>query len=188
MQVPERYREFWHTFSATRAEDTASRFLEAFYFDDNEPSANELAELVLSGRKRATAALLWGHEAEGKRVPQAGDLSIVTDFAGNAKCVIETQRVDIVPFSDVTEEFARTEGEGDGSLEYWRMAHEAFFGRECMRIGREPEPDMPVVCERFEVVFTQEATARSATQPLAQAEHHRQATRPGPGVLPLSLG
>ena len=157
MQLPERYRKFWHAFSSTCTEDPTSRFLEAFYFDDNEPSANELAELVLSGRKRATAALLWSHEAEGKRVPQAGDLSIVTDFGGNAKCVIETRRVDIVPFSKVTEEFARTEGEGDGSLKYWRRAHEAFFGRECTRIGREPEPDMPVVCERFEVVFSQQA-------------------------------
>jgi uncharacterized protein YhfF len=160
MQLPERYREFWNAFSATRAEDPTSRFLEAFYFDDNEPSANELAELVLAGRKRATAALLWSHEAEGERIPRAGDLSIVTDYAGNARCVIETKRVDIVPFSEVTEEFARTEGEGDGSLAYWRRAHEAFFGRECKRIGREPEPDMPVVCERFEVVFTQQAAER----------------------------
>jgi uncharacterized protein YhfF len=160
MQLPERYHEFWRAFSATREEDPTPRFLEAFYFDDNKPSADELAELLLSGRKRATAALLWSHDAEGKRVPQAGDLSIVTDFAGNAKCVIETQRVDIVPFSEVTEEFAETEGEGDGSLTYWRRVHEAFFGRECKRIDREPEPDMPVVCERFEVVFTQGAAAR----------------------------
>ena len=159
MQLPERYREFWQAFSETRAQDPTPRFLEAFYFDDNEPSANELAELVLSGRKRATAALLWSHEVEGKRVPQPGDLSIVTDYVGNAKCVIETMRVDIVPFSEVTDEFARTEGEGDGSLAYWREAHEAFFGRECKRIGREPEPNMPVVCERFEVVF-KEAVAR----------------------------
>ena len=28
------------------------------------------------------------------------------------------------------------EGEGDGSLALWRRAHEAFFARECARIGR----------------------------------------------------
>jgi uncharacterized protein YhfF len=63
--------------------------------------------------------------------------------------------VDVVPFADVDAEFAAIEGEGDGSLEYWRRAHEAFFGRECKRIGRAPEPRMPVVCERFEVVYRQ---------------------------------
>lgn len=153
MSVPQRYRECWEAFARSRTADPTPRFLEAFHFDDNEPSANELAALVLSGRKRATAALVWAHESEGKRVPARGDLSIVTDFAGNAVCIIETMRVDIVPFSGVGAEFAATEGEGDGSLQYWRRAHEAFFGRECERIGRRPEPDMPVVCERFEVVF-----------------------------------
>lgn len=153
MNVPSRYREFWEAFAQARAVDPTPRFLEAFFFDDNEPSANELATLVVSGRKRATAALLWAYDAEDKRVPEPGDLSIVTDFHGNEVCIIETTRVDIVPFSEVSAEFAAAEGEGDGSLEYWRRAHEAFFGRECKRIGRTLEPNMPVVCERFDVVF-----------------------------------
>ena len=153
MEVPPRYQAFWKTFADTRSEDPSARFLEAFHFDDNKPSADELAQLVVVGRKRATAALLWGHEVDGKRIPQPGDLSIVTDFDGNAVCVIETTRVDVVAFSSVSAEFAATEGEGDGSLEFWRRVHEAYFGRECRRIGRDPTPDMPVVCERFEVVY-----------------------------------
>jgi uncharacterized protein YhfF len=153
MNVPDRYRECWEVFARSRAVDPTPRFLEAFHFDDNEPGANELAALVVAGRKRATAALLWAYESEGKRTPEPGDLSIVTDFAGSEVCIIETMRVDIVPFSKVSAEFAATEGEGDGSLQYWRRAHEAFFGRECERIGRTSGPDMPVVCDRFAVVF-----------------------------------
>jgi uncharacterized protein YhfF len=153
MNVPERYRLFWQEFARSRAGDPTLHFLEAFHFDDNEPSANELAGLVLSGQKRAGAALLWTHEVESKQLPKPGDLSIVTNFAGDPLCIIETQRVDIVPFKEVSEEFAATEGEGDGSLAYWRRAHEAFFGRECRRIGRQPTQDMPMVCERFEVVY-----------------------------------
>lgn len=153
MTVPARYRAFWQAFAQSRAVDPTSRFLEAFHFDDNEPGANELAALVVNGRKRATAALLWAYDLEGKRVPEPSDLSIVTDFRGNEVCIIEILRVDIVPFAQVSAEFAATEGEGNGSLEYWRRAHEAYFGRECKRIGRTPGPDMPVVCERFEVVF-----------------------------------
>jgi len=153
MSVPDRYRLFWREFARSRAGDPTPHFLEVFHFDDNEPSANELAGLVLSGQKRAGAALLWAHEVESKQLPNPGDLSIVTNFAGDPLCVIETQRVDIVPFNEVSEEFAATEGEGDGSLAYWRRAHEAFFGRECRRIGRQPTQDMPVVCERFEVVY-----------------------------------
>jgi uncharacterized protein YhfF len=58
-----------------------------------------------------------------------------------------------VPFSEVDEDFAATEGEGDGSLVYWQRAHTAFFGRECQRLGREFSLSAPVVCETFAVVF-----------------------------------
>jgi uncharacterized protein YhfF len=159
MSVPPRYATFWDAFCQTRAVDPTPHFLEAFHFDDNEPSANELAALVIQGRKQATAALVWTHERENKPFPRPGDLSIVTDFAGNAVCVIETIRVDIVPFNEVSADFAATEGEGDGSLEYWRRAHEAFFARECQRIGRPPEHNMPVVCERFSVAFKPQAAS-----------------------------
>jgi uncharacterized protein YhfF len=157
MSVPARYQTFWEafarTFAQTRAADPTPRFLEAFHFDDNEPSANELAELVLAGRKRATASLLWAYEQEGKALPKAGDLSIVTNFSGSARCVIETIHIEVVPFEEVSEAFAATEGEGDGSLAYWRRVHTAFFGRECQRLGLAPMPRMPVVCEKFEVVY-----------------------------------
>jgi uncharacterized protein YhfF len=154
VDIPAQLRSFWQDFAAARATNPTPRFLEAFYFDDNEPSANELAALVLAGRKRATAALLWSHEKENKPIPREGDLSIVTNFAGSPVCVIETKNVEVVPFEEVSEEFAATEGEGDGSLRYWRAAHDAYFGRECQRIGRTPHARMPVVCERFEVVFS----------------------------------
>ena len=70
---------------------------------------------------------------------------------GRPACVIETVVVEIVPFEDVSAEFAA--GEGEASLESWRRAHWAYFGRECARLGREPTPTMPVVCERFKVVY-----------------------------------
>ena len=159
MNIPAHHLAFWQAFAGTQAVDPTPRFLEAFYFDDNEPSADELAVLVLQGRKCATAGLLWAYESEAKPLAKAGDLSIVTNFRGEPLCVIETQRVDTVPFNEVSAEFAATEGEGDGSLAYWRRAHDAFFGRECQRLGREPAADMPVVCERFQVVYRSGAAA-----------------------------
>jgi uncharacterized protein YhfF len=156
MDIPARHLAFWQAFVRTRGTDPTPHFLEAFHFDDNQPSADELAALVLAGRKRATAGLLWAHDAETRPLPRPGDLSIVTHFNGDPLCVIETVQVDVVPFDQVSAEFAATEGEGDGSLAYWRRAHEAFFGRECRRLGRQPAADMPVVCERFEVVYRED--------------------------------
>lgn len=144
---------FWDAFRATQAEDVQARFYEVCVFDDHEASANALAELVVRGTKRGTASLLWSFEATGMRVPRAGDLSLVTDWDGRPRCIIETTQVDTVPFCEVTATFAAIEGEGDGSLDYWRSAHAAYYARECARIGRTPDARMPVACEQFRVVF-----------------------------------
>ena len=153
MHVPPRHLAFWEAFAQTQAADPAPRFYEAFHFDDNEADANSLARQVLAGQKRATAGLLCVFEHQKKRIPRAGDLSILTDFAGNALAVIESYRVDVVPFDAVFAEFAAVEGEGDLSLDYWRRVHVAYFSRECERIGLSFEQRMPVVCERFDVVY-----------------------------------
>lgn len=124
----------------------------AWYFCDNEQDANELAELVYDGIKRATASLymLYNNEDE---LPKVGDLSVIINWDGVAKCIIKTINIDIVPFKDVTEEFAATEGEGDKSLAYWKRAHWSYFSREMKELGKEPNEDMLVICEKFEVVY-----------------------------------
>ena len=153
MEVPKSVQPFWKKFQASIAHDASPLFYEAFQFDDSERVANALAALVVSGRKRATAGLLWTNEVTGKPLPRPGVLSVVTDWDGAPLCVIETTHVEIVPFDGVSETFAAIEGEGDKSLRYWRDAHWRFFSRECQRIGREPGLDMPVVCEQFTVVY-----------------------------------
>jgi uncharacterized protein YhfF len=147
--------ELWAAFVEVRPElaGPETRY-EAWHFCDNQADADELVELVLAGRKRATAGALWSYEAEGEPVPQPGDFSVVTDWSGAARCVIRTTAVEVVPFDEVSEEFAAAEGEGDLSLAFWREAHWAAFSREFAGTERSPTPDMPVVCECFEVVFS----------------------------------
>lgn len=64
-----------------------------------------------------------------------------------AYLVIKVIAIRLVCFSDVTEEFAKREGEGDLSLEYWRREHKAFFTRAGFY-----SDDMELVEEEFEVV------------------------------------
>lgn len=153
MVIPPSVFEFWNAFAIATGQADEQRFYESFAFGDSEALANELASLVLSGVKRATAGAVWSYAAEGKRLPVAGDLSIVTDWAGRALCVIETESVVLVPFNEVSAEFAATEGEGDGSLEFWREGHRAYFTRECERAGNMFDESMLICCERFKVVY-----------------------------------
>ena len=152
MPIPPQFTEFWGAFARKHGGIASERFYEAFAFGDSEALANDLAALVLRGTKRATAGSLWAFEAEGKAPPHPGALSIVTDWSENPLCVIETQSVEVLPFREVSAQFAAIEGEGDGSLAFWREAHRQYFTRECARLGCVFAEDMPVVCEVFKVV------------------------------------
>ena len=153
MNNPSCITTFWEAFRAEFGRDDSTVLFEAFHFADNESDANALAALVLAGAKRATASLVWSFEKDGRSPPKPGALSIVTYWDGSPACVIETLEVEVLPFDQVGAAFAASEGEGDGSLAYWRRVHWAYFGRECARIGREPTLDMPVACERFRVLY-----------------------------------
>lgn len=144
---------FWAEFSRQAGGADDALFYEAFAFGDSDALAKELADLVLAGRKRATAGAVWSFEAAGKRLPRPGDLSVVTAWDGTPLCVIRSIHVQVMPFNAVPAAFAAAEGEGDGSLAFWRRAHRAYFGRECARIGRSFSADMPVCCEHFELEY-----------------------------------
>ena len=110
MNVPKSVQPFWDKFQASIAYDASPLFYDAFHFDDNEPSANALAALVLSGQKRATAGLLWTNERTNKPLPRIGSLSVVTDWQGAPLCIIESTHIEVVPFDSVSDGFAVLEG------------------------------------------------------------------------------
>jgi uncharacterized protein YhfF len=157
--VPAHLSAFWGEFAKSSGAADEARFYEAFSFGDSEAMAAELAELVLQGTKRATAGAMWTFEAEGKRLPRPGDLSIVTNWLGLPLCVIETLSVEVVPFHGVTAEFAAIEGEGDSSLSFWQEAHRQYFSRECASAGREFTETMLIACECFRVIYRRAKSA-----------------------------
>lgn len=153
MKLPPKVMPFWNQYLASAPPDAARRLLGADLFGDKQEDADDLADLVLSGVKRGTAPLLWSYEFDQDPVPVPGSLRVIVNWLGEPRCIVETTQVDVVSYQDVSAEFAAIEGEGDGSLEYWRSVHWPYYERECRRIGQRPGRRMPVLCERFTRVF-----------------------------------
>lgn len=143
--------EFWQQ---CRGEVPAlpAKLPQAWAFGATPQHADELLGLVLDGIKTGTASSLWDCEAEGESLPYVGELSIILDGADQPRALIETTSVRTVPFDQVDAEHAFSEGEGDRTLADWRTEHERFW-RSYSENPRGFEPDMPVVCERFRVLY-----------------------------------
>lgn len=123
---------------------------EVWAFGDD---ADKLTQLVACGKKTATASAYLLYELEQEPLPQVGEYSVILDSKEQAVCVIRTERVYVMPFREIREEHTRREGEGDGSLAYWREVHERFFRQELAEAGLRFDEDMPVVCEEFSCVY-----------------------------------
>ncbi len=115
--------------------------------------ADELGALIADGTRTATCSALWEYEAEVEPLPEIGLKTIVLDGSGAPLCIIETTEVEVRPYDRVDARFAYEEGERDRSLEHWREAHWRFFSRTLPSVGREPAVDMPLVWERFRVIY-----------------------------------
>ncbi|MBQ6531980.1 MAG: ASCH domain-containing protein [Solobacterium sp.] len=113
---------------------------------------DKLAELVRQGIKTATCSAYDLYQAGNEPLPQAGDYSIILNSKNEAVCIIQTTKVYVTEFNQVSAEHAFKEGEGDRSLAYWRKVHENFLTNELSSVHKAFDENTKVVCEEFEVV------------------------------------
>ncbi|MBV8132670.1 MAG: ASCH domain-containing protein [Alphaproteobacteria bacterium] len=133
------------------------RSLEEFSFGDSPELADELAGLVLAGKKLATC---WA-AGEGPKT-HAGKQWVVLNGSGIPVAVIETVELAQRRFDEVDAAFAYDEGEDDRTLASWRRAHQNYFGRQGTFA-----PDMLLYCERFRLVARLDAEAATEITPSA---------------------
>lgn len=113
---------------------------------DSPKLANELADLIKKEIKTASCCSFASYLQE-EYAPRVGSYNIILDSQDVPVCVIRLVSMRLVRFCDITADFARKEGEGDLSLEYWQKEHRRFFTRE----GYFSD-DMELITEEFEVV------------------------------------
>lgn len=142
--------EMWHAFCAGDPM-LANAPHEAWAFGC-EPDL--LAKLVLRGQKTATTSSYPLYALENEPLPQVGEYNIILDGNDKAICITKTTKVYRTLFKNVSARHAYLEGEGDRSLAYWRKVHQAFFTDELAEVKLDFTPELEVVCEEFEVVFS----------------------------------
>ncbi|MGH6894322.1 MAG: ASCH domain-containing protein [Dongiaceae bacterium] len=144
---------FWREAVAATSELNPDTEFAVWSFGDNQELCDHVLAETLAGRNRGTASLKGDYEGERGRLPQVGDVAIVTDWAGAPRAVLVTRRIDIRRYADIDEDFARAEDYVTDPLNEWREVHWAYFSRCCAELGRVASLDMPIVCERFELVY-----------------------------------
>lgn len=146
-------RNMWGDYLDKHLEDVFHEAPKTMHFYDNEQDANNCADLTSKGIKKAFSSSLLGIQHKKEKLPKIGDFIVITNWDGEAQCIIQLTSVTLRPYFNIDESYAEKEGEGDKSLSYWKKAHWAYFTRELASFGREPRDSMIVVCQEFKKVF-----------------------------------
>lgn len=126
------------------------------HFGDSPRLADELLEVVLSGRKRATSELVADFLARGDAVPRIGSHWIACDSTGAPRIVIRSVELRVGGFASADAAFAADEGEDDLSLDSWRREHRRYWERTSAARGDTWSEGDEIVFERFAVVWPPE--------------------------------
>jgi uncharacterized protein YhfF len=145
-------KEFWLEFCGKSGTNPATPY-QVWYFGNSEKMAKELAGLVISGKKKATASLFEFNEKHPEVAPIDDGYSVITDFDSNPLCVIQTPEIRHLPFNEVDAEFAFDEGEGDQTLADWRDGHWKYFTKEAAENELEFNEKSLIACERFNLLW-----------------------------------
>lgn len=149
------YKEFFESQQKSSSSLKSIKFedVETTYFCEDEYNTNECARLVSIGKKRATCSVKKAYEIEGEEFPKIGQLQIVLDWDKKPVCITKITDVSFAPFGEVTKEFAESEGEGDGTYEWWYKAHDDFFKKYCKEdYGIDFDDSTELVLVTFELV------------------------------------
>ena len=126
-----------------------SRDLLAWPLGDNEIDGALLGGMAARGLKTGSSSLLIEYGKNQNLLPKDQQVSVIIDWESRPICVIQTEKVSIVPFAKVGDDQAKADALGDGSLSYWQDVHWELFTSICNENKEEMGDDMDVVCERF---------------------------------------
>ena len=149
----ESVKMFWAKFCQENPNVPIETPYQVWFFGNSSEMAQELTKLVISGKKIATASLLAVNQLKPEIAPIDDGYSVVTDFEGNPKCIIQTTEIRYLSFAEVDAEFAFDEGEGDKSLRFWCRVHHDFFTKDAAENSVEFNEKSIVACERFKLLF-----------------------------------
>lgn len=147
--------EMWNNYTESYPEYKNKEIPESWYFHNNKENANRLAELTLSGKKKATTSGLYSwYEEANADLPKIGTKHIITDFDGKALAIIEIKKVDTIAFNQMSKDDAEMDmGTKIEPLKKWKKAHWDFFASVMEERGEKPTEEMLIVFERFETIW-----------------------------------
>ena len=144
--------EWWASKRTTPGTVPLPEHFEVRWIGLDDPSTEEVIELIKSGDKTGTFSLPWLIDAAGLPDTQVGDFIVLVDFQAQPRLVVRLTDIRTVLFGDVTARDTSIDGSPVRDLSVWIPLHTMYWNNLLAPFGREVSDDMPVLIEPFELI------------------------------------
>lgn len=117
-----------------------------FRYGDGPALNVQILALVRAGRKTVSCDALAAFQARGEALPEPGRRDIALTWDGTPALVIETQRIDLIPFDRMPEALIPPQGEFR-DLAQWQAGYRDYLTR-----SGHFAPDAVMVVETFRLI------------------------------------
>jgi uncharacterized protein YhfF len=117
--------------------------------------SDSLLGLIASRQKTG----LFSGSAPEESQPRPGDCFVFTDCEGRPRCAVRMVECRVVRFMDVGPVETACESPAARDLAAWRDIHGRFWKRTLEAQGRSFSEDMPLLFQRFELLYAEPAPA-----------------------------
>ena len=102
---------YWLKFLDERGMPNTTPYSGECAFGIDKEMSDYLIELILSGKKTATTSAFEAYEIDNEPIPHNGGYYVIVDFDDNPCGVIQTTKVEILEYKNITWEMAKKEGD-----------------------------------------------------------------------------
>jgi uncharacterized protein YhfF len=127
----------------------AARHFLPMFIGTTPDTADEGAAAILNGTKTLTSSPFW--EFADGRIPFVGTLSMLLNGSRQPVAIVETTRIEIMPFNAISDELAFAYGEGERTAVWWRKAMGDWYRGSASRYGVEFREEAPIIWEWIKV-------------------------------------
>ncbi len=144
---------FWRAVVIARPDLTLPASYEVRWIGIDAPTTETIFEFIQAGTKVATFRLPWQLEAKGHASAKVGDPIVLIAWDGTPRMAIRLTATEETTFGGITGEHTGLDGPPVQDLAVWKPLHRDFWGKELAKIGRAVTDAMPIIVERFELIY-----------------------------------
>ena len=144
--------DYWNQAIASNPELAVDHQIRSIGID--EETTVLIIDFIKEGEKVGTFSLPWLMESENIPASHTGQPIILLSYDGKPEIVVQITDIEETKFGEIDYEVTKIDGPPVRDPEVWIPLHREYWNNILKPYGRSCTDDMPVIVERFKLVYS----------------------------------